>query len=1128
MANKTKVNLRNDSASPIVFGSLIINPAQSIVIWNTNNSESSAPENFVLVRDNISAFNENIPTGDLVYIVGGVSQPSSFAFEHFAGLIDSYPLIYDQTNFQLQGITSDVSISEQHGGIIFHGSDNYKRLGPGNSGEVLTSQGPGSDVIWLDLGLDGYASDAHVLTHEAGGSDELDGYQITLNYTPSNYNSPVNNLIGEHIAAIDEALAGAAFGDVVGPISSTDEALVRFNGITGKLIQNSNATLTDGGALTLTLGLTTGADINVGGNSITNVNLVDGVDVSDHSSRHENGGADEIEISNLGTSQTNTSLVLKPDGLGGVVWTTDSVNNLDGYVFDTRQIIAGNGLVGGGDLSTDRTFDVVANPDGSIIVNANDIQVGVLATDSQHGNLGGGNLHDLATAFIAGLFSTDGYVKLDGIEDGAQVNTVDSVFGRFGAVIAVVGDYNSDQITNISSVPGITVSDALENLDSFIDGYVPVTRTLTAGAGLTGGGNLNLDRTFDIVANPDGSIIVNANDIQIGTLANDSQHGNLGGGSLHEFADSTQAGFLSIDGYNKLEGIEAGAQVNTVDSVFGRLGNVIALASDYNASQIDNDSSVPGLFVDDALNNLAQDIADVVLDLDGYVPDTRILTAGAGLVGGGDLSTDRTFDIVANPDGSIIVNANDIQVGILATDAQHGNRGGGSLHNLATGSTAGFFSPDGYIKLEGIEDGAEVNVVDSVFGRIGNILAVASDYDASQIDNDSTVPGAFVDDALNNLAQDISDIILDLDGYVPVSRVLTAGAGLVGGGNLSTDRTFDIVANVDGSIIVNANDIQVGILATDTQHGDRGGGSLHELADSTQAGFFSVDGYNKLEGIEDGAQANTVDSVFGRTGVVTALTSDYDASQIDNDSGVPGTFVDDALDYLDGYISGVATDFESHADRHEFGGADQIDGYDLELTYSPTYYATPLNDKLGEHIAAIDEALAGVSNSKKVITVEFTLAEDIFNTTRYFMTWRDAGGDTPGNKRSGSSSGIQNPNTCSPYQVPFDATITKAVLTVRGVGVQNGSVTYPVTYQTDLFEQDFTAESKIADIDFSISNSFTVGTFSVADTNFKGSTNLSIDVNEGDMLGLKFINGVGPSLAGQTRNAFVTLIIEER
>lgn len=61
---------------------------------------------------------------------------------------------------------------------------------------------------------------------------------------------------------------------------------------------------------------------------------------------------------------------------------------------------------------------------------------------------------------------------------------------------------------------------------------------------------------------------------------------------------------------------------------------------------------------------------------------------------------------------------------------------------------------------------------------------------------------------------------------------------------------------------------------------------------------LSADG-SKLDGIEAGAEANDVDSVFGRTGAVAAQTSDYDASQIDNDSGVSGATVDVALDNLD-------------------------------------------------------------------------------------------------------------------------------------------------------------------------------------------------------------------------------------
>lgn len=44
--------------------------------------------------------------------------------------------------------------------------------------------------------------------------------------------------------------------------------------------------------------------------------------------------------------------------------------------------------------------------------------------------------------------------------------------------------------------------------------------------------------------------------------------------------------------------------------------------------------------------------------------------------------------------------------------------------------------------------------------------------------------------------------------------------------------------------------------------------------------------------------AATVDSVFTRTGDVVAAASDYDASQVDNDSGVSGAMVSNALDVL--------------------------------------------------------------------------------------------------------------------------------------------------------------------------------------------------------------------------------------
>jgi hypothetical protein len=59
-----------------------------------------------------------------------------------------------------------------------------------------------------------------------------------------------------------------------------------------------------------------------------------------------------------------------------------------------------------------------------------------------------------ATSSVNGYMSSAYASKLDGIEASADVNDVDSVFGRTGAVVAVANDYN------ITDIDGVTISDS--------------------------------------------------------------------------------------------------------------------------------------------------------------------------------------------------------------------------------------------------------------------------------------------------------------------------------------------------------------------------------------------------------------------------------------------------------------------------------------------------------------------------------------------------------------------------------------------------------------------------------------------------------------------------------------------
>lgn len=86
---------------------------------------------------------------------------------------------------------------------------------------------------------------------------------------------------------------GGGSGDVVGPASSTDHALARFHSTTGKVIQNSIPTLSDAGILDMK-----------GGNKIVGTN-----------------------VEALSTAETDASLVLRPNGAGGVAFSTLGTEN---------------------------------------------------------------------------------------------------------------------------------------------------------------------------------------------------------------------------------------------------------------------------------------------------------------------------------------------------------------------------------------------------------------------------------------------------------------------------------------------------------------------------------------------------------------------------------------------------------------------------------------------------------------------------------------------------------------------------------------------------------------------------------------------------------------------------------
>lgn len=120
---------------------------------------------------------------------------------------------------------------------------------------------------------------------------------------------------------------------------------------------------------------------------------------------------------------------------------------------------------------------------------------------------------------------------------GTVAGGVSSVFGRTGAVVAATGDYDSDQVDNVSSVTGASVSDALDWLlanAGAVDSVFGRTGAVAAASGdydsdqvdnASGVSGSSVSDALDALATSIGALdtddIDNASDVP-GTTASDS------------------------------------------------------------------------------------------------------------------------------------------------------------------------------------------------------------------------------------------------------------------------------------------------------------------------------------------------------------------------------------------------------------------------------------------------------------------------------------------------------------------------------------------------------------------------------------------------------------------------------
>jgi hypothetical protein len=364
-------------------------------------------------------------------------------------------------------------------------------------------------------------------------------------------------------------------------------------------------------------------------------------------------------------------------------------------------IVAGTGLTGGGTIAANRTLNVVGGT--GVTANANDMAIGQdVATTanvlfnhiSASGNVsssgtgsferlevggGGGISLETVTASDTGSFAS---IKLSG-ESGhisgslgliTGFKNIEGTSGSF-SYVETTGNISSsasgsflniyaDDNINATNLYGtvLTATQATIDHDSLANfvanEHIDHTSvTMTAGAGLTGGGTIAATRTLAVGAGT--GVTVNANDVAIGQA--------VAASSTPTFAGLTLTGNLISDS------IISGSRVATLGAITGSTISASILIG----------TQITGSEISASVAQATQGTIDIH-SLSGYVANENIdhtsvsVIAGTGLTGGGTIAANRTLNVIGG-DG-ITANANDIAItaaqttitSLLATDIKIG------------------------------------------------------------------------------------------------------------------------------------------------------------------------------------------------------------------------------------------------------------------------------------------------------------------------------------------------------------------------------------------------------------------------------------------------------------------------
>lgn len=558
-----------------------------------------------------------------------------------------------------------------------------------------------------------------------------------------------------------------------------------------------------------------------------------------------------------GTVFSDTGWVCTSDTPSAVVDT----NNLTWTQFTgLGALVAGNGLT-----KTGNQVDVVPNADGSIVVHADDVQVGVLATDAQHGNRGGGGIHAVVTTSVNGFMSAADKTKLDGIT-GTGVELVGKAPVR-AASTANLTLSGTQTIDGVACIAGDRVLAKNQTTASQNGIYVVAAGTWARSTDADANGELvggMLIPVSEGTVNGDRVAILTTNDpITIGTTSLTFDMSRLPPATATAPNDVTKAA-ASVGTSTEAARADHKHDVTTATPVAGAVvaGGTAAEGTASTLARSDHLHTVGvAAPVDVGTANSAGSASTLARsDHVHNVPSSAVQAATAALASSISVNNQKIIN-VATPTA-----ANDAANKTYVDSISAGLDPKPSVTALAASNVASLSG------LAQTVDGVAINtagmrvLLTAQSSSIQNGIWVVSSgawTRPADFATGSSAAGAhtFVEQGTiyadtgwvctTNSPSDVVDT-----NNLAWSQFSGLGQVVAGNGLTKTGNQIDVIANADGSIVVHADDVQVGVLATDIQHGNRGGGAIHAAVTTSVNGFMIAADKVKL------------DSLIGNTGKI--------------------------------------------------------------------------------------------------------------------------------------------------------------------------------------------------------------------------------------------------------------------